>query len=152
LEDGGALVHITSGVLPKNDQDNNRGGHENTTVSVTSNLAVALTYHRQTSASRVAWVNSICIDQQNNVELGHQITKMGDIYKSTTKVEKYTFISQTAVSFGYRAFTKKLHESRTGLARLSNTCKYMHTMVAPILAQLKEKSPDPKCFKFSFTP
>ena len=59
-------------------------GHR--TLAVTSNLAEALQYLRYEDGPRVLWIDAICVDQQNVLERGHQVSRMADIYRSASPV------------------------------------------------------------------
>jgi hypothetical protein len=45
-----------------------------------------LRYLRYEDKSRVLWIDAIWVDQQNLKERGHQVQRMGDIYKSVDRI------------------------------------------------------------------
>ncbi|OGM44109.1 hypothetical protein ABOM_007282 [Aspergillus bombycis] len=53
---------------------------------ITLNLYIALQHLRFRARDRILWVDSICIDQVNDKERGHQVRHMGDIYKRAERV------------------------------------------------------------------
>jgi hypothetical protein len=55
-------------------------------LAVTQNLYLALQYLRFKNEDRILWIDSICIDQKNNTEKGHQVRQMGDIYHRAERV------------------------------------------------------------------
>ncbi|KXX75413.1 Heterokaryon incompatibility protein 6, OR allele [Madurella mycetomatis] len=61
------------------------------TLKISSNLRCALLNLRLVDSTRVLWIDSICIDQNDVVEKADQIAIMGDIYR---------FASQTIVWLG----------------------------------------------------
>lgn len=58
------------------------GGH----LNVTSNLYQALQRLRLPAEIRVLWVDSICINQENNEERSRQVCLMGEIYQQALGV------------------------------------------------------------------
>ncbi|KAN0096060.1 HET domain containing protein [Hyaloscypha variabilis] len=55
-------------------------------VEVTVNLADALRHIRDHTEFRFVWADAICIDQEDDVEKGHQVKRMGMIYEHTVEV------------------------------------------------------------------
>ncbi|KAK0514932.1 hypothetical protein JMJ35_002311 [Cladonia borealis] len=55
-------------------------------ISVTRNLAEALPYLRDATKPRTLWIDAICIDQKNGKEKGEQVSRMGEIFKSSSQV------------------------------------------------------------------
>ena len=55
-------------------------------ISVTKNLAEALPYLRDATKPRTLWIDAICIDQSNGKEKGEQVSRMGEIFKSSSRV------------------------------------------------------------------
>ena len=55
-------------------------------ISVTRNLAEALPYLRDATKPRTLWIDAICIDQKNSKEKGEQVSRMGEIYESSSRV------------------------------------------------------------------
>lgn len=66
-------------------------------IGVTANLAEALRYLRYEDRPRRLWADGICIDQQNIVERGHQVGRMGDIYARASRVVAWLGPSSLAV-------------------------------------------------------
>ncbi|KAI3316664.1 HET-domain-containing protein [Xylariaceae sp. AK1471] len=62
------------------------GDDGNATLDVTRNLGTALRALRFVDRPRDLWVDAICIDQSNDIEKGHQVERMGDIYRLATRV------------------------------------------------------------------
>ncbi|KAI0428731.1 heterokaryon incompatibility protein-domain-containing protein [Xylaria sp. FL1042] len=56
------------------------------TFKVTVNLASALRYLRYPDRPRVIWVDALCIDQRNTLEVNNQVRHMVNIYASATGV------------------------------------------------------------------
>ena len=56
------------------------------TLSVRRNLESALRHLRQPNASRVLWIDAICIDQTNLAERNHEVNRMGKIYTLARRV------------------------------------------------------------------
>jgi hypothetical protein len=55
-------------------------------VAITANLRDALKGVRWPDKARVLWADSICIDQENRKEQGHQVALMGQIYQKASRV------------------------------------------------------------------
>ncbi|KAK5113182.1 hypothetical protein LTR85_011000 [Meristemomyces frigidus] len=55
-------------------------------VEVTDNLAEALTGLRQMHKSRTLWIDALCIDQSDVVEINGQVAMMDQIYRTATRV------------------------------------------------------------------
>jgi hypothetical protein len=55
-------------------------------VKVTVNLADALRHIRDHTEFRFVWADAICIDQEDDVEKGHQVKRMGTIYEHAVEV------------------------------------------------------------------
>lgn len=55
-------------------------------ISITRNLAEALPYLRHATKPRTLWIDAICIDQKNSKEKGEQVSRMAEIYKSSSRV------------------------------------------------------------------
>jgi hypothetical protein len=62
------------------------GSSGNDFLSVTRNLAVALSYLRYAEKVRVLWIDAVCIDQKNTKERGQQVERMRDIYTLAARV------------------------------------------------------------------
>ncbi|KAI0381004.1 heterokaryon incompatibility protein-domain-containing protein [Hypomontagnella monticulosa] len=58
-------------------------------VYISTNLHAALTSLRDSTTSRILWVDAICINQQDNQEKGVQVSKIVDIYKNAFNVVAY---------------------------------------------------------------
>lgn len=61
----------------------------NRSLSVTANLYTALLHLRDRAFERVMWVDSICINQEDNTEKGQQIQLMAKIYGQANRVIVY---------------------------------------------------------------
>ncbi|KAK0672599.1 heterokaryon incompatibility protein-domain-containing protein [Cercophora samala] len=57
-----------------------------TLFGVTRNLYQILCSLQLEDEDRIVWVDAICIDQTNEVERGHQVQHMGDVYKQAVRV------------------------------------------------------------------
>ncbi|SCO80526.1 related to heterokaryon incompatibility protein [Fusarium oxysporum] len=55
-------------------------------LSITESLHEALWHLRKPDEDRMLWVDALCIDQTNIKERGHQVNRMGEIYKKADKV------------------------------------------------------------------
>lgn len=62
------------------------GKDKTAVVSVTRNLAVALSNLRYPDRPRRLWIDALCIDQSNDVEKGPQVAQMGTIYSFAAHV------------------------------------------------------------------
>lgn len=67
-------------IIVKNDEG------RTSTLSITANLAEALTYLRSTTEARSLWIDAICINQQDLNERSSQVRLMGRIYSSARRV------------------------------------------------------------------
>ncbi|KAF5571070.1 heterokaryon incompatibility protein [Fusarium phyllophilum] len=56
------------------------------TLSITESLYEALCHLRRPDEDRMLWIDALCIDQTNIKERGHQVNRMGEIYKKADKV------------------------------------------------------------------
>ncbi|KAH8658305.1 heterokaryon incompatibility protein-domain-containing protein [Xylariales sp. PMI_506] len=56
------------------------------TVSVTANLAAALSHLRLADQPRLLWIDALCINQSSPDEKSQQVLMMGDIYKGARPV------------------------------------------------------------------
>lgn len=56
------------------------------TLAVTQNLADALRYLRYKDKPRVLWIDAVCVNQQELDERGHQVKRMGDVYRLAERV------------------------------------------------------------------
>ncbi|TVY45237.1 Heterokaryon incompatibility protein 6,OR allele [Lachnellula occidentalis] len=59
---------------------------EGKAFSITSNLHLALKYLRLENAERTLWVDALCINQKNNNERMHQVSRMRSIYGQASLV------------------------------------------------------------------
>jgi hypothetical protein len=55
-------------------------------LTITQNLYLALEHLRFKEHDRILWIDSLCIDQANDAEKGHQVRQMGDIYQRAERV------------------------------------------------------------------
>ncbi|KAF5611918.1 heterokaryon incompatibility protein [Fusarium subglutinans] len=55
-------------------------------LPITESLYEALCHLRRPDADRMLWIDALCIDQTNIKERGHQVNRMGEIYKKADKV------------------------------------------------------------------
>lgn len=62
------------------------GGQCRTRLPVTDSLMTALRHLRRPNESRKLWIDAVCINQSNSVELGSQVRRMGLIYKLAYRV------------------------------------------------------------------
>ncbi|KAI4211009.1 MAG: hypothetical protein LQ351_006129 [Letrouitia transgressa] len=53
---------------------------------ITRNLDIALRYIRNSSESRILWIDALCIDQSNLEEKAQQVEMMKDIYRDASQV------------------------------------------------------------------
>lgn len=56
------------------------------TLSITESLHEALHHLRRPDEDRMLWIDALCIDQTNIKERGHQVNRMGEIYKKADRV------------------------------------------------------------------
>lgn len=57
-----------------------------TTTMITTNLSKALKSARHKLEPRILWADSLCINQTNDEEKGHQVALMGQIYSQASRV------------------------------------------------------------------
>jgi hypothetical protein len=55
-------------------------------LSITRNLFDALQQFRDPKRVRYLWADSICINQQDQIEKGHQVKRMGSVYEKASQV------------------------------------------------------------------
>jgi len=55
-------------------------------ISITPNLFDALQHFRRPNNIRYLWADAICINQQDQIEKGHQVKRMGNVYKKARQV------------------------------------------------------------------
>jgi hypothetical protein len=55
-------------------------------MDVGSNLYAFLVCAAQRFSHETLWIDAICIDQSNDTEKGHQVQRMGDVFKNATEV------------------------------------------------------------------
>lgn len=53
---------------------------------ITESLSKVLHKFRHLEKTRVLWADSICINQDNEIEKGHQVALMGQVYSKASKV------------------------------------------------------------------
>lgn len=56
------------------------------TMHISCNLADILLYLRYADRPRVMWIDALCIDQNNDVEKGPQVARMGQVYRSAERI------------------------------------------------------------------
>ncbi|EXK46476.1 hypothetical protein FOXG_10972 [Fusarium oxysporum f. sp. lycopersici 4287] len=81
------------------------------TLSITESLYEALWHLRRPDEDRMLWVDALCIDQTNIKERGHQVNRMGEIYKKADRVIVWLgYVSGNAVKLksGIDMFEKSL--------------------------------------------
>ncbi|KAL9012302.1 MAG: hypothetical protein Q9173_002923 [Seirophora scorigena] len=55
-------------------------------LPVTENLHIALQHLRWLSASRILWIDAVCINQSDTEERSQQVARMAEVYRSAEKV------------------------------------------------------------------
>jgi hypothetical protein len=60
--------------------------HEDNVIHITNNLRDALLRLRQPTEPRILWVDSVCINQEDNTEKEYQVGMMGQIYHEAKQV------------------------------------------------------------------
>ncbi|KAI1738198.1 heterokaryon incompatibility protein-domain-containing protein [Xylaria scruposa] len=73
------------------------------TFRVTVNLATALRHLRYPDRPRLLWVDALCIDQRNILEVNQQVQYMVDIYASATGVLAWLGPDDGSASLGFDA-------------------------------------------------
>ncbi|KAF5532124.1 heterokaryon incompatibility protein [Fusarium mexicanum] len=69
-------------------------------LSITASLNDALFHMRRPDEDRVLWIDALCIDQNNIKERGHQVNRMGEIYKKAEKVVIWLgYLSGSSIMF-----------------------------------------------------
>src|SRR5436190_21361847 len=71
-------------------------------VHVQPNLFVALKAIRRTDRAIVLWVDAICINQLDNVEKGHQVSRIGHIYAKAKAVAAWLGPATEDGKFAFR--------------------------------------------------
>ncbi|KAF5529765.1 het-domain-containing protein [Fusarium napiforme] len=66
------------------------------TISVPSDLAWFLRRLRRKATPRTVWADSICINQSDNEEKGHQVSMMREIYRRTAEAQSLRIFSYMA--------------------------------------------------------
>lgn len=56
------------------------------TIKITPNLGEALPYLRYQDASRIMWIDAICVNQRDLVERSNQVRRMADIFSLASRV------------------------------------------------------------------
>lgn len=59
-------------------------------VRITKNCDAAIRRLRRLHDVKKVWIDAICINQSNDLERGHQVARMGDIYCRATSIVVYT--------------------------------------------------------------
>lgn len=67
---------------------------EESTYRISGNLHVALCYLRQPAKPRTLWVDGICINQADDAEKTHQVSRILDIYREASRV--LTWLGESA--------------------------------------------------------
>ncbi|KAF5667679.1 heterokaryon incompatibility protein [Fusarium circinatum] len=69
-------------------------------LSITASLNDALFHLRRPDEDRVLWIDALCINQNNIKERGHQVSRMGEIYKKAEKVVIWLgYLSGSSIMF-----------------------------------------------------
>lgn len=84
-------------------------------MSITTSMAESLRQTRHIDKPRTLWADSICIDQTNNIEKGHQVVLMGRIYETS---------QQTLICLGNSSQTEHRQAARN-VAALIDTVNNM---------------------------
>lgn len=87
---------------------------------VTANAEETLRYARWEDGARFIWMDSICINQNDNAEKSSQVKMMGDIYKKAKGV--FAFVGNDADGSGRKAMDMIIRVAR-------NTMDSMHLMM-----------------------
>lgn len=65
------------------------------TVAVRENLWNALWHLREEVMERVIWIDALAINQDDDLEKGHQVQQMGNVYKRCSRVVAWTGLPRT---------------------------------------------------------
>ncbi|KAI1733518.1 heterokaryon incompatibility protein-domain-containing protein [Xylaria scruposa] len=84
VEPGAA--HITGTKRHATLDPNTAWEEKDTTLEVSDSSLGALRYLRDKERSRLLWIDTICIQQSDNVEKGHQVSRMSFIYGQAYRV------------------------------------------------------------------
>jgi hypothetical protein len=78
------------------------------TISITKNCDAALRCLRPKHRSRVLWVDSICIHQDDPLEKNHQVKLMSNIYSRASQVVAFLGVKSTDMSVGLHSLIDTL--------------------------------------------
>jgi hypothetical protein len=89
----------------------------NKRLMIRPNLADFLWYAQNNLAGNLIWIDAICIDQQNDIEKGHQVRYMREIYSGARHV--IAWISTKTVSGQIRRDTVRMIAEAASVSRSS---------------------------------
>lgn len=96
-----------------------RGRFSRKRIAITANLRDALKGVRLPDKARFLWADSICIDQDNRKEQGHQVALMGQIYQKATKVLIFVGINAGQHGLAVKSLLAEIRKITQG--QLENT-------------------------------
>lgn len=79
---------------------------------ITENLYEALLRLRDETASRVLWIDALCINQDDLKEKGHQVAQMGRLYREATRVVVWLGVGHMYPRNKLRLLGLKIHDAR----------------------------------------
>lgn len=83
----------------------------NQVLDVAWNLYDALYHLRLSEKDRYLWVDTVCIDQSNNEERGHQVRLMGSIYQEANSVLIWLGCSREQTNCLFDIFAQRNHNA-----------------------------------------
>jgi hypothetical protein len=81
---------------------------------VTTNLAAALRYLRQSDTINMLWVDALCINQLDDIEKSEQVAVMGDTYRKCSQVQIWLGCPVIPTDQEHDPFALLLHYSLDG--------------------------------------
>ncbi|RDW75436.1 hypothetical protein BP6252_06578 [Coleophoma cylindrospora] len=89
-------------------------------LKITESLASALKAFRYTDRDRIIWADAVCINQKNDVEKGHQVAMMNEIYKRADRVLVWLGDGNESTAYsiqGYQILADELKTSTFSMKR-----------------------------------
>ncbi|KAH8743732.1 heterokaryon incompatibility protein-domain-containing protein, partial [Hyaloscypha finlandica] len=78
---------------------------DNSNFCVRENLWLALQHLRLEAEIRMLWIDAICINQQDKLERGHQVSQMGIVFRRASKVIVWLGAADDTSALAFRFLT-----------------------------------------------
>jgi hypothetical protein len=95
------------------------------TVLVTKNLYEALLHLRHRVPNIFIWIDTLCIDQENPAERGHQVTQMRAIYSEAQRVVSWLGPAGESVAILFNTI-RRHHRTCTPVFVADGNCMFMY--------------------------